>query len=141
MSALTAIRETYRIVGESRATCEAYLAGYQYPDAIGYSAFFVDLHTEEGGKKEFLQPGTLPTIPFGALIPKGSRHILVAGRTLSSDRLANAGMRLQPFCMAMGQAAGAAAVLAIQHGIASRDVDIRELKQLLRKHGAIVPGA
>lgn len=141
MSPMTAVRETYRIVGESQATCENYLRGYLYPDAICYTAFFVDLHTAEGGRKEFLQPGTLPTLPLGALIPRGSRHILVAGRTLSCDRQAHAGMREQPFCMAMGQAAGAAAALAVQHGVASRDVDLDELKLLLKKHGAIVPGA
>jgi hypothetical protein len=87
---------------------------------------------------EIRQPGTMPTIPFGALIPKGSRHILVAGRALSSDRVAHAGMREQPFCMAMGQAAGAAAALAVRHGIASRDVDLMELRGLLKTHGAVV---
>lgn len=139
MSPMTAIRETYRIVGESRVTYDDYVAGRFFPDAIAYTAFFVDVHTDEGGTKEFLQPGTLPTIPFGALVPKGSQHLLVAGRSVSSDRLAHAGMREQPFCMAMGQAAGAAAALAAQAGIASRDVGLDVLRALLKKHGAIVP--
>lgn len=141
MSPMTAIRETYRIVGESRITYEEYIAGHQFPDAICYAAFFVDLHTDEGGRKEFLEPGTLPTIPFGALIPRGSRHLLVAGRVLASDRLAHSGTRVQPFCMAMGQAAGAAAALAIEHGVASRDVDTDKLRIFLKEQGAIVPGA
>ncbi len=139
MSPMTAIRETCRIVGEARVTCDDYISGRCFPDAIGYTAFFVDVHTNDGGTKEFLEPGTLPTIPFGALIPKGSCHILVAGRTVSSDRAAHAGMREQPFCMAMGQAAGAAAALAAQQHIPSRDVDYHELRALLRRHGAIVP--
>ena len=41
-------------------------------------------------------------------------NILVAGRCVSSDRLANSGLRVQASCMAMGQAAGAAAALAVQ---------------------------
>ncbi len=139
MSPMTAIRETHRIVGEGRVTVDEYVAGRCFPDAIAYTAFFVDLHTDEGGTKQFLEPGTLPTIPFGALVPRGSRHLLVAGRTVSSDRGANAGMREQPFCMAMGQAAGAAAALATQKGIASRDVDPDALRALLKAHGAIVP--
>ncbi len=139
MSPMTAIRETYRIVGEATVTYEDYIGGRLFPDAICYTAFFVDIHTDEGGSKEFLEPGTLPTIPLGALIPRGSYHILVAGRSVSCDRKAYAGMREQPFCMAMGQAAGAAAALAIRHGIASRDVDLCELKALLKEHGAIVP--
>ena len=139
MSSVTAIRETYRIVGETTVTYEDYMRGRLFPDAICYTAFFLDVHSDGGGTKEFLNPGTMPTIPLGALIPRGSRHILVAGRTVSSDRLAYAGMREQPYCMAMGQAAGAAAALAVRHGIASRDVDLIELKTLLKKHGAIVP--
>jgi len=139
MSPMTAIRETYRIVGESKVSSEDYVVGRCFPDAIAYAAFFIDVHTNDGGTKEFLKPGTMPTIPFGALIPRGSRHILVAGRTVSSDRAAHAGMREQPFCMAMGQAAGAAGALAVRHGIASRDVDLTELRALLKRHGAIVP--
>jgi len=139
MSPMTAIRETYRIVGEARVTYEDYITGRTFPDAIAYTAFFVDVHTNDGGTKEFLDPGTMPTIPFGALIPKGSRHILVAGRSVSSDRAAHAGMREQPFCMAMGQAAGAAAVLGVQNGVPSRDVPIDALRELLRRHGAIIP--
>lgn len=41
--------------------------------------------------------------------------------------------------MAMGQAAGAAAALATQRGIPSRDVPIPEIRTLLREHGAVVP--
>ncbi len=139
MSAMTAVRETYRIVGESQVTYADYIKGYKYPDAICYAAFFVDVHTERGGIQEFLEPGTLPTIPFGALIPKGSRHLLVAGRCLAADRLAYAGTREQPFCMAMGQVAGAAAALAVKQGIASRDVDLSTLKAFLKENGAVVP--
>ena len=140
MSPMTAIRETYRIVGESKVTYEDYITGRTFPDAIAYTAFFVDVHTNDGGTKEFLEPGTMPTIPFGALIPKGSKHILVAGRTVSSDRAAHAGMREQPYCMAMGQAAGAAAALGVRNSIPSRDVPIDALRELLRQHGAIIPG-
>ena len=35
----------------------------------------------------------MPTIPLSALIPKGSRNLIVAGRCVSSDRLANSGLR------------------------------------------------
>jgi len=139
VSSQAAIRETYRIAGETKVTREDYLSGRVFPDAIAYCAFFIDLHTNEGGIQEWLEPGVKPTIPFSALVPKGSRHIIVAGRTVSSDRLANAGMREQPFCMAMGQAAGAAAALAVKQNVATRDVNIDELKGLLRNHDAIVP--
>jgi len=50
----------------------------------------------------------LPKVPFRALIPKGSSRITVAGRIVSADRIALAGIRAQCTCMAMGQAMGGA---------------------------------
>jgi len=77
---------------------------------------------------------------LSALVPKGSRNIIVAGRCVSSDRLANSGLRVQASCMAMGQAAGAAAALAAQANKTPLDVPLENVRELLRKHGAIIPG-
>ena len=74
-----------------------------------------------------------------ALIPKGSRNLLVAGRSLSSDRLANSGLRVQAPCMAAGQAAAAAAAIAAKRGISPGEVPLKELDALLLEHGAILP--
>jgi len=60
----------------------------------------------------------VPTVPRSALIPKGSRNLLVAGRCVSSDRLANSALRVQASCMGMGQAAGANAALAAEVAVA-----------------------
>ena len=139
MCAATAVRETYRILGESRITRDDYLSGRVFPDAVCWTVFFVDLHADTGGTSEHLPEGLVPTIPLGALIPRGSRRLLVAGRCVSSDRLANSALRVQPSCMAMGQAAGAAAALAASLGCPSRDVPLEALCTLLRENGAIVP--
>ena len=63
----------------------------------------------------------------------------MAGRCVSSDRLANSALRVQASCMGMGQAAAVAAVLASKQGISPAEVDINEIKDLLKKHGAIIP--
>ena len=76
---------------------------------------------------------------MNASAPKGSRNLLVAGRSISSDRLANSALRVQASCMAMGQAAGAAAALAAARGVSPLEVPIAEVRELLRKHGAILP--
>lgn len=136
----TGVRETYRIVGEQTVTVHDYKDGRLFDDAVCYSFYPIDLHDEHGVKPEPLAPDTLPTIPLGALIPKGSRNLLVAGRCLSSDRLANSAARVQASCMAMGQAAGAAAALAAKSGATPKDVPLADLHGLLREHGAIVPG-
>ncbi|MHB8901700.1 MAG: FAD-dependent oxidoreductase [Thermoguttaceae bacterium] len=135
----TAVRETYRIQGETLITCDDYTSGRRYDDAVAYAIYPVDLHDKEGVRPQPLAEGTVPTIPFGALIPKGSCNLLVAGRSVSSDRLANSALRVQAPCMAMGQAAGAAAALASATGITPGVVPIDRLRSLLGEHGAIVP--
>jgi glycine/D-amino acid oxidase-like deaminating enzyme len=135
----TAVRETWRIVGERTITEEDFLGGRAWDDSVCYAFYFIDVHTDDGGDLKFLNPGAEPTVPLGALVPQGSRNLLVAGRCVSSDRRANSALRVEASCMAMGQAAGAAAALGVKMGVPSRDVPIGELKAMLAMHGAIVP--
>jgi hypothetical protein len=79
----------------------------------------------------------VPKIPFRALIPKGSSRPTVAGRIVSAERFALAGIRAQCTCMAMGQAAGAAAALGVQRGIPSREVNPQDIVALTVEHGAV----
>lgn len=138
----TAVRETYRIDGLYKVTHEDYVSGKVFPDSLSYSFYPIDLHRNgQSIYQEFLKEDIVATIPLRALIPKGSRNFLVAGRCLSSDRLANSALRVQASCMGMGQAAAAAAVLAIKHQVTPAEVPLDELKNLLREHGGIVPEA
>lgn len=135
------IRETRRIKGETVVSAGNYVSGKVYPDAVCYSFYPIDLHVSNGEYIEqvFLKPGTVPTIPYSALIPQGSFRMLTAGRCISSDRQANSACRVQATCMATGQVAGAAAYLAVKEDCSVSDVDIAELKALLKKQGFIVP--
>ena len=137
----TGFRESYRIEGETVITVDDYTSGRVFEDAVCYAFYPVDLHTRSGVKPKSLDKGTVPTIPLTALVPKGSRNIIVAGRCVSSDRLANSGLRVQASCMAMGQAAGAAAALAAQSNTTPLEVPLKDIRKTLRKHGAIIPGA
>ena len=136
----TAVRETYRIVGQTMITKEDFVSGKTFPDAVAYAYYPIDLHTREGVRPQHLDEAVVPTIPLGALVPRGSANLLVAGRSISSDRLANSALRVQASCMAMGQAAGAAAALAVRLGTTPGAVPIDQLRVALRQHGAIVPG-
>ena len=136
----TGFRESYRIVGETMISVNDYRKGRLFADAVSNAFYPVDLHTKTGVKPKPLKPGTVPTIPLGALVPKGSKNLLVAGRCVSSDRLANSGLRVQASCMGMGQAAAAAASLAAQHGTTPGAVPLAEICAVLKKHGAILPG-
>ena len=136
----TGFRESYRIQGETLITVNDYTSGRVFDDAISYAFYPVDLHTKTGVRPKPLKRGKVPTIPLSALIPKGSHNIIVAGRCVSSDRLANSGLRVQASCMGMGQAAGVAATLAAKSGTTPLDVPLDEIHAMLRQHGQIVPG-
>jgi hypothetical protein len=136
----TAVRETYRIDGVYKVMHQDYVEGKVFEDSICHSFYPIDLHRD--GKsiyQEFLKPDVVACIPLRALIPKGSKNFLVAGRCISSDRLANSALRVQASCMGMGQAAGAAAALANRNGTTPAEVPIDKLRSLIEEHGGIVP--
>lgn len=136
----TAVRETYRIVGEYQVSHNDYVTGVVFDDAVSYSYYPIDLHViDHGVTPRHLIEGVVPTIPLRALIPKNSRNFLVAGRCISSDRLANSALRVQSSCMAMGQAVGAAAALACVSKKSPLEVPISEVRQLIEEHGGIIP--
>lgn len=132
-------RESYRIVGETMITVNDYTSGRFFDDAVCYAFYPVDLHTKNGVRPKPLKSGILPTIPLSALIPKDSRNIIVAGRCVSSDRLANSGLRVQAPCMAMGQVAACAATLAAKSNTTPHEVPLKDIHELLKEHNAIVP--
>jgi len=134
-----AIRETNRIDGEYSITCDDYVNGIVFPDSLAYSFYPIDLHDDSGVKPHHLQNGMVATIPYRALLPKNSHNIIVAGRCIASDRLANSALRVQASCMAMGQIAGCAAALSCMKDVPLKELDINDLKQLIRQNKGIVP--
>jgi len=137
----TAVRETYRIEGEYQVTKADYTSGKVFDDSVCYSFYPIDVHDEHGVKPEHLNEGVMPTVPLRALVPKGSRNLIVAGRCVSSDREANSALRVQASCMAMGQAAGAAAVLAVARNTTPLEVPLNDIRTLLVEHNAVLPEA
>ena len=62
----------------------------------------------------------------------------MAGRCLSATHDAHASARSMGQCMAMGQAAGTAAALAVQAGVEPAAVDVELLRTRLREEGALL---
>lgn len=136
------IRETVTIRGKGSIQVQDYEAGKVYDDALCYAFYPVDEHLNDGKGINYrlLKPNTLPTIPRGAMLPADSRFLIVAGRCIASDREANSAIRVECPCMAMGQAAGAMAVLSARTGVDPEALPLADIKALLREHGAVVPG-
>jgi len=74
--------------------------------------------------------------PYRALLPKEVDQLLVAGRHYSATPQAQKMSREIPPCMAMGQAAGIAAALAVQHGSSVHDVAATDIQAMMRTVGA-----
>ncbi len=136
------IRETVTIKGKATITSEDYEAGTVYDDAICYAFFMIDEHLNDGKgiNARPLAQNVFPTIPRAALLPVDSHFLLVAGRSVSSDREANSALRVQCPCMAMGQAAGAMAALSVRTGVDPEELPMEDIYALLREHDAVVPG-
>jgi hypothetical protein len=135
----TGVRETYRIIGETTVTEADYRGGRVFADAVAHSFYPIDLHVDGRIVPDHLKEGIVPTVPRSALIPKGSKNLMVAGRCISSDRMANSALRVQASSMAMGQAAGVTVALAAKTGAPPSQVPLADIWRELARHGAIVP--
>ena len=74
--------------------------------------------------------------PYRALLPREVGNLIVAGRHYSATSSAQKMSREIPPCMAMGEAAGVAAALALESRVSLDKVDIRKLQARLRAQGA-----
>ena len=74
--------------------------------------------------------------PYRTLLPRNVGQLLVAGRHYSATSSAQRSSREIPPCMAMGEAAGVAAALALEANAPVERVDIAKLQARLRANGA-----
>jgi len=135
------IRESRRIVGDYRLTKEDVLAGKHFPDGIGRYGSVVDVH-DKAGKQSLMLVEVGGSgwfhIPYRALLPRGIRNLLVAGRCISTDEIAQGCTRSQAACMMTGQATGTAAALALKARIEPRAIDIPHLQKVLASQNQLI---
>ncbi len=138
---LLGVRESRRIHGEYTFSVDDYLARRSFDDEIGRNANWMDCHG--GGRKKTTatdhqlgavryEPGESHGIPWRCLVPVGIDNLLVAGRCLSSERMANATLRVMPNCLATGEAAGLGAAVACEKGIGAHEIDAKDVQERIR---------
>ncbi len=116
-------RHSRRLVGAKQMTGEETKTGRVLADEIGVSPS--------------LGPNyPVVSVPYGALLPARTDNLLVAGRHISTDAQTHTYMREIPQCWMTGHAAGAAAALSVQAGVAPRNVSIPDLQTALKQQGA-----
>lgn len=133
------IRESRRIMGEYRLTRDDIVRRKPFDDVIARCAWPIEDHHASPDTRWERVVGSEPfDIPYRCLLPQRVAGLLVAGRCLSADHDAHASVRVMAQCMAMGQAAGAAAALAAGRGILPREVPVGELQDRIRAWGALI---
>ena len=145
--ALPGIRETRRVKCEYELTLDDYLNARHFKDDIAVYDYTIDVHNATSKKKEavkfdkdfdsmWLKKGQTYGICFRALLPKGLPNLLIAGRSIGSDRMMNGSVRVMPACFATGQAAGTAAALSARSNTVPGRLDIKLLRKKLVSQGA-----
>lgn len=134
------LRETRRLCGVYTMTREDIMQSRKFHDAVACHANYIDMHNPEGKGGEadsgdFFHPpeGDYYQIPYRALVPETINGLLVAGRCISADRAALGSVRTTACCVALGQAAGIAGVLAVQNALEVRDLPYELLRQEMLK--------
>ena len=126
------IRETWRIDGAYALTEDDVLSGSRFADGIGRGAWPIELHVDDGRTEwRFLGDGIWYDLPYRAMVPRGVRNLLVAGRCAAATREGFASARVIGPCMAQGQAAALAVAEALSAATAVADIDIDRVRARL----------
>ena len=77
-----------------------------------------------------------PEIRYGALVPRGSRNLLMGCRSISLDHALHSSARVMPPVCSIGQAASMAAAMCVKMGVPPSELDGGEVRRALAAAGA-----
>ncbi|MGQ0653987.1 MAG: FAD-dependent oxidoreductase [Betaproteobacteria bacterium] len=134
------IRETRRVRGEYQLSEDDVLGCASFADTIGVNGWPIEAHVPGDVIFRWPQAGSrgYNHLPFRIVLPLKIDNLLVAGRCASMTHGGQSAARVSGACFVMGQAAGAAADLALRAGRRCRDVDVKELQNRLKTDGAFL---
>ena len=134
------VRESRMIEARHVLTQEELVAGTHFPDGIAAGNYDIDIHSPDGSGTShyYFPPGVYYTIPYRSLLPREFDNLVVAGRCVGATHEAQASIRIMPICVCMGEAAGTAAAMGKEAGVAAADVDTDALRAKLSANGAFV---
>jgi hypothetical protein len=136
------VRESRRILGQHVLSEDDLMKARRFDDAIATGCWYLDLHpnkTVVGSANDFDPKKVQPEpydIPYRSLVPQKIENLLVAGRCHSATRGAHASTRVTVTAMAMGEAAGVAAALALKEKTRVAEIDGVRVREKLASLGA-----
>ena len=142
------VRESRRLMGPYVMSQVDFDTREVHHDTIAFTDWGPDVHHPEGfwvagNDAIHVYKGRRTSIPYRTLYSRNIANLLMAGRNHSATQLAMGGTRVMRPCMAMGQAAGTAAAIAVAQGATPAGVYERHrdvLQQTLLKDGCYLLG-
>jgi hypothetical protein len=136
------VRESRRIIGQHVLSEDDLMKPRRFDDAIATGCWYLDLHpnkTVAGRANDFDPKKVQPEpydIPYRSLVPQKIENLLVAGRCHSATRGAHASTRVTVTAMAMGEAAGVAAAMALKEKTSVATLSGVRVREALAKQNA-----
>lgn len=161
-------RESRQVVGPYALTGDDIHMGRKFQDNIARGSWWIDIHCPLGNtypvhlcvvecpkgaecpywaaehegmrSRDALHPpkGDWYGIPYRCLLSLDVVNLLASGRCISATHEGMAGARVMGTCVAIGQAAGTAAAMAIAQGVPPAEVSVTRLQEALRADGQLI---
>lgn len=144
---LPGMRESRRLMGDYILTENDVFENRRFADAVAYGGWPVDIHAPNGLLDFHLPPsevirfdGTY-TIPWRSYYSRNIKNLMMAGRNISTSRLALGSARVMGTCAIGGQAVGTGAALCVKYQCLPKDLSshMEELQRELLKDDAFIP--
>ena len=127
-------RESRKVVGMYELTGDDVRNEARFDDSIGACPEFLDAY----GIVILPTTGRYFHVPYRVTVPQNVDNLLVAGRSISSDRIAFSATRQMVCCAITGQAVGVAASISIKDSVSCRKINIQKVQKILENRGVRV---
>jgi hypothetical protein len=138
LGAQIGVRESRRIKGAYTVSAEDVIRGRSFPDSVARGGFPIDIHDPAGKGLGWSPRERIPSydIPYRALVCP-LENLILTGRCISASHEALASIRITATALALGQASGAAAALALREGIGFPALDPGKIRgELVRQNAS-----
>ncbi len=144
-------RESRRFIGQHVLTEQDILESREFPDAIAYGGWSLDLHPPEGVDAPDREPcvqhpvPNLYDIPLRCCVARDVENLMFAGRNISATHVAFSSTRVMATCAIIGQGVGTVAAHCGLHSIPIAELPenslaLAQIHQRLRRDDAFVIG-
>ena len=133
------VRSSRQLSGKHIYNAQELMECKKFPDTVAHGGYPIDIHSPEGmdekNKYNEFKNGKIYNIPLSCMYGN-VKNLVTVGRCISTTFEAQAAIRVSPIAGAIGQAGGVAAAVCVFNGTDIQDIDINEVKKILRDQNA-----